>query len=75
MAGAKLVLTYNRTAPSPELRERCLRFGAEGVEFVGCDVSGLEGCEELVKKVGLIFFFSFVFREGRIRMGEGLREH
>ena len=58
MAGAKLVLTYNRTAPSPELKERCLRFGAAGVEFVGCDVSGLEGCEKLVEKVSS-FFLAF----------------
>ena len=60
MAGAQLVLTYNRTAPPAELRERCLRFGAGGVEFVGCDVSGLEGCEGLVGKVSLSS--SFVFR-------------
>ncbi|KAK3904701.1 hypothetical protein C8A05DRAFT_42264 [Staphylotrichum tortipilum] len=50
VAGAKLVLTYNRTAPGEELRERCVRFGAAGVEFVGCDVSSLEGCEAVVEK-------------------------
>jgi hypothetical protein len=55
VAGAALVLTYNRTPPPAELRERCLRFGATAVEFVACDVSSLEGCEGLVKKVCLSF--------------------
>lgn len=57
MAGAKLVLTYNRTAPPAELKERCLKFGAGGVEFVKCDVADLEGCDGLVKKVSLFLLF------------------
>ncbi|AEO67846.1 uncharacterized protein THITE_2049423 [Thermothielavioides terrestris NRRL 8126] len=50
VAGAKLVLTYNKTVPPPALTERCLRFGAGAVEFVQCDVAQLEGCEALVRK-------------------------
>ena len=49
------MLTYNRTPPPAELRERCLRSGAAAVEFVACDVSSLEGCEGLVAKVCLFF--------------------
>jgi len=60
VAGARLVLTYNRTAPPAELKERCLKFGAGGVEFVKCDVADLEGCEGLVKKVSLFLLFFFV---------------
>ncbi|KAK4124325.1 NAD(P)-binding protein [Parathielavia appendiculata] len=50
VAGVKLVLTYNKTAPPPELRERCVRFGAAAVEFVQCNVAELEGCKELVRR-------------------------
>ncbi|KAK4201710.1 hypothetical protein QBC40DRAFT_347636 [Triangularia verruculosa] len=50
VAGAKLVLTYNRTPPPPELKERCLRFGASDVTFVQCNVAELAGCEALVKE-------------------------
>ncbi|KAK4247555.1 hypothetical protein C7999DRAFT_31973 [Corynascus novoguineensis] len=50
VAGAKLVLTYNNTPPPPELKEKCIRFGAVGVEFVRCNVAELEGCEALVKQ-------------------------
>ncbi|KAL2194095.1 hypothetical protein P885DRAFT_43700 [Corynascus similis CBS 632.67] len=50
VAGAKLVLTYNNTPPPPELKERCIRFGAAGIEFVRCNVAELEGCEALVKQ-------------------------
>ncbi|KAK4152209.1 hypothetical protein C8A00DRAFT_35120 [Chaetomidium leptoderma] len=50
VAGAKLVLTYNNTPPPAELKERCVRFGTAGVEFVKCNVAELEGCEALVKQ-------------------------
>ncbi|KAK4675498.1 hypothetical protein QC764_504740 [Podospora pseudoanserina] len=50
VAGAKLVLTYNRTPPPPELEERCLRFGAADVSFIKCDIAELGGCEALVKE-------------------------
>ncbi|KAK4180939.1 hypothetical protein QBC36DRAFT_2362 [Triangularia setosa] len=50
VAGAKLVLTYNRTPPPPQLKERCLKFGASEVIFVRCNVAELEGCEALVKQ-------------------------
>lgn len=54
VAGAKLVLTYNKTPPPAELRERCVRFGAGGVEFVKCNVAELEGCEQLVREVSFL---------------------
>jgi hypothetical protein len=54
VAGAKLVLTYNKTPPPAELRERCLEFGAGGVAFVKCNVAELGGCEELVKEVSCL---------------------
>ncbi|KAL2151476.1 hypothetical protein VTH82DRAFT_6574 [Thermothelomyces myriococcoides] len=50
VAGAKLVLTYNNTPPPPELKEKCMRFGAAQVGFVKCNVAELEGCESLVKQ-------------------------
>jgi hypothetical protein len=52
------VLTYNNTPPPAELRERCLRFGAEAVEFVKCNVAELEGCEALVKEVSFYLLFA-----------------
>jgi NAD(P)-dependent dehydrogenase (short-subunit alcohol dehydrogenase family) len=58
VAGAKLVLTYNKTPPPPELRERCVEFGAGGVTFVKCNVAELGGCEELVKEVSFLWFTS-----------------
>ena len=51
VAGANLVLVYNRTKPPTELSERCTRFGASAVTFVQCNVSDLESCEGLVKQV------------------------
>ncbi|KAK4162363.1 hypothetical protein QBC43DRAFT_290977 [Cladorrhinum sp. PSN259] len=50
VAGAKLVLTYNRTAPPPELKDRCLKLGAASVDFIKCNVAELEGCESLVNQ-------------------------
>ncbi|KAK1753393.1 hypothetical protein QBC47DRAFT_453283 [Echria macrotheca] len=50
VAGAKLVLTYNRTPPPSSLTERCVKFGASSIDFVSCDVSSLEGCEALVQR-------------------------
>ncbi|KAK4213110.1 hypothetical protein QBC37DRAFT_388225 [Rhypophila decipiens] len=50
VASAKLVLTYNNTPPPPELKERCLKFGASDVLFIKCNVAQLEGCDDLVKQ-------------------------
>ncbi|KAK3989750.1 hypothetical protein QBC44DRAFT_327056 [Cladorrhinum sp. PSN332] len=50
VAGAKLILTYNRTPPPPELKERCLKLGAASVDFIKCNVAELEGCESLVNQ-------------------------
>lgn len=43
VAGARLVLTYNRTPPPQGLKERCEELGAAGVEFEKCDVADLGG--------------------------------
>ncbi|KAK4229194.1 hypothetical protein QBC38DRAFT_472853 [Podospora fimiseda] len=50
VAGAKLVLTYNRTPPPPELKERCRKLGAASVDFIKCNVADEEGCESLVSQ-------------------------
>lgn len=51
VAGAKLILTYNNTPPSPAFSTRCLELGAASVEFVKCNVASLEGCQDLVNQV------------------------
>lgn len=51
VAGAKLILTYNNTPPSPALSARCLELGASSVEFIKCNVASLEGCQDLVNQV------------------------
>ena len=53
VAGARLMLVYNSTPPSDELKARCAELGATGVTTVRCNVSKLEECEALVKQVGL----------------------
>ncbi|KAK3384830.1 hypothetical protein B0H63DRAFT_413639 [Podospora didyma] len=50
VAGAKLVLTYNRTPPPATFEERCSSLGASAVKFIQCNVAELEGCEDLVKQ-------------------------
>ncbi|OIW22844.1 NAD(P)-binding protein [Coniochaeta ligniaria NRRL 30616] len=50
VAGAKLVLVYNRTRPPPEFEERCRSLGARGVTLVQCNVADLQGCKSLVQK-------------------------
>ncbi|KAB5585181.1 hypothetical protein GE09DRAFT_944958 [Coniochaeta sp. 2T2.1] len=51
VAGAKLVLVYNRTRPSPEFEARCASLGARGVTLIQCNVADLEGCKSLVAQV------------------------
>lgn len=51
VAGGRLVLTYNRTAPAADLRDRCLHLGAAGVRFAQCNVGDLASCEALVQGV------------------------
>ena len=51
VAGANLVLVYNRTKPTTEFEERCRKLGAKGVRLIQCNVSGLESCESLIKLV------------------------
>ncbi|KAL1863067.1 hypothetical protein VTK73DRAFT_6492 [Phialemonium thermophilum] len=51
VAGAKLVLVYNRTVPPKSLEEQCVKLGAASVAFVQCDVSKLEACEGLMQQV------------------------
>ena len=70
VAGAKLILVYNRTPPPATLEERCVRFGAAAVTFIQCNVSELESCRALVQKVSQkstpalgVFFSSFFFFE------------
>ena len=53
VAGAKLVLVYNRTRPSPEFEEKCRDLGARGVTLIQCNVADLQGCRSLVQKVSL----------------------
>ena len=51
VAGASLVLVYNRTPPPETLKDRCLDLGASAVNFVKCNVGDLSSCESLVKEV------------------------
>lgn len=51
VAGARLVLAYNRTRPPPEFEERCRHLGARGLTLVQCNVADIEGCRSLVRKV------------------------
>ncbi|KAB5559600.1 hypothetical protein GE09DRAFT_61438 [Coniochaeta sp. 2T2.1] len=51
VAGAKLVLVYNRTRPSLEFEARCASLGARGVTLIQCNVADLEGCKSLVAQV------------------------
>ena len=57
VAGAKLVLTYNRTEPSANLKDRCTKLGASAISFVKCDVSDLESCSSLVDEVHTLFLW------------------
>jgi hypothetical protein len=51
VAGARLVLVYNRTRPPPEFEERCRSLGARGVTLSQCNVADLKACKSLVQKV------------------------
>lgn len=51
VAGANLVLVYNRTKPSETLLSRCKSFGASAISCVQCNVSELAACENLVQQV------------------------
>ncbi|KAK1771921.1 NAD(P)-binding protein [Phialemonium atrogriseum] len=51
VAGATLVLVYNRTKPSEALLDRCRTFGASAISTLQCNVSQLENCEKLVQQV------------------------
>lgn len=51
VAGAKLVLVYNRTPAKPDFKEQCTKLGASSVTFIQCDISDLTSCRELVEKV------------------------
>ncbi|KAH7176169.1 hypothetical protein EDB81DRAFT_850149 [Dactylonectria macrodidyma] len=50
VAGAKLVLVYNRTPAPAGFKERCLGLGATSVTFIQCNISELASCRELVEK-------------------------
>ncbi|KAL2129101.1 hypothetical protein VTI74DRAFT_8218 [Chaetomium olivicolor] len=50
VAGAKLVLTYLRTPPAREYKERCVQLGAQAVEFVECDVAEWKECGGVVRR-------------------------
>lgn len=56
VAGANLVLVYNRTKPSDDLIDRCNKFGASAVSSVQCNVSQLEACETLVQEVSPLIY-------------------
>lgn len=51
VAGANLLLVYNRTEPPGTLKERCLDLGASGATFMKCNVAELSQCEDLVRQV------------------------
>ncbi|KAK1948746.1 NAD(P)-binding protein [Colletotrichum sublineola] len=51
VAGANLVLVYNRTEPPAELRERCKTLGASGFTLIKCNVGDFESCKTLVDQV------------------------
>lgn len=51
VAGARLVLTYNRTPPADTLKQRCESLGASQVTFVQCDVSNQGSIEKLISEV------------------------
>ncbi|CAK7203872.1 hypothetical protein SEUCBS139899_006622 [Sporothrix eucalyptigena] len=51
IAGCRLFLVYNRTAPPATLEARCRELGATNVTYVQCNVSELESCERLVNEV------------------------
>ncbi|KAI8411397.1 hypothetical protein FOFC_07991 [Fusarium oxysporum] len=50
VAGAKLVLIFNRTPAKPEFKEQCTKLGASSVTFIQCNISDLTSCRELVAK-------------------------
>ncbi|KAI1849972.1 hypothetical protein JX265_003345 [Neoarthrinium moseri] len=51
VAGARLVLVYNRTEPPASFLSKCQELGASSVTSLKCDVSELEGCESLLNEV------------------------
>jgi hypothetical protein len=60
VAGAKLVLVYNRTLAKPEFKEQCKKLEASSVTFTQCDISDLTNCRELVEKVRSIHSATYV---------------
>jgi NAD(P)-dependent dehydrogenase (short-subunit alcohol dehydrogenase family) len=51
IAGANLILAYNRNQPSPDLLNRCRTLGATAVKPIQCNVSDFESCQDLIKEV------------------------
>ncbi|KAF5534518.1 Dehydrogenase reductase SDR family member 7B [Fusarium phyllophilum] len=51
VAGATLVLVYNRTVPSPELKNNCATLGAGPIYLIKCNISDYDDCQGLVGKV------------------------
>ena len=52
VAGARLVLVYNRTPPAP--KDHFKNLGAGDSIVLQCDVADLSSCEELVRRVGQV---------------------
>ncbi|EXL91416.1 hypothetical protein FOIG_15453 [Fusarium odoratissimum NRRL 54006] len=51
VAGAHLVLTYNRNKPSLDFLNRCRALGAAAATPIHCNVSDLDSCQNLIKEL------------------------
>lgn len=51
VAGAHLILTYNRNKPSLDFLNRCRALGAAAAKPIHCNVSDLDSCQNLIKQV------------------------
>ncbi|EWZ46068.1 hypothetical protein FOZG_06253 [Fusarium oxysporum Fo47] len=51
VAGAHLILTYNRNKPSLDFLNRCRALGAAAAKPIHCNVSDLDSCQNLIKQL------------------------
>ena len=59
IAGAILVLVYNRTVPSAAVKQKCLDLGATNVTLLKCNVSDSNECSKLVETVSFPLYVSY----------------